>query len=152
GSICGRSPNHVVSPLACRTRGSQHRDMTKPSRILPFCTVALALMPALQAIARDPSPAAASVDAPQIRVNQLGFHPNAAKLVVVESPTGTRFEVVSESDGRPVLEGELSTAARWAPSNGVAAVADVTVLPPGRYRLKVDGIVAPDALRVDEQP
>jgi endoglucanase len=126
--------------------------MTKPSRILPFCTVALALLAALQAIARDPSPAAASADAPQIRLNQLGFHPDATKLLVVESPTGTRFEVVSERDGRPVLEGELSTPARWAPSNGVAAVADVTVLPPGRYRLKMDGIVAPDALRVDDQP
>ena len=49
-----RLPPQWRRPLACRTRGSQHRDMTKPSRILPFCTVALALMPALQAIARDP--------------------------------------------------------------------------------------------------
>src|SRR5690606_27932914 len=131
---------------------SQHRDMTKPSRILPFCTVALALIPALQAIARAPSPAAASADAPQIRLNHLGFHPAATKRAVVERPARPRIEVASESDGPPVPEGELSTAARWAPSNGVAAVADVTALPPGRYPLKVDGSGAADALRVDDQP
>src|SRR5690606_10070011 len=152
GSIPAVPPAARARPLARGTRGSEHRDMTKPSSLLPLCAVALALLPAIRAIASDPSSTAAPADAPQVRFNQLGFHPDATKLAVVEGATGASFEVVREIDWQPVLEGGLSKAARWAPSNRVAAVADVTALPPGRYRLKVDGIVAPDALHVNVQP
>src|SRR5690606_5605807 len=126
-------PAAGARPLARGTRCSEHRDMTKPSSLLPLCAVALALLPAIRANASDPSSIAAPADAPQVRFNQLGFHPDASKLAVVEGATGAGFEVVRETDGQPVLQGDLSTAARWAPSNRVAAVADVTALPPGRY-------------------
>ncbi|MGY1410287.1 MULTISPECIES: glycoside hydrolase family 9 protein [unclassified Luteimonas] len=126
--------------------------MIKPSSLLSFCAVALALLPATPAIASGEAGTAASAVAPQIRFNQLGFHPDAAKLAVVEGATGARFEVVSDTDGQLVLEGDLSTAARWAPANRAAAIADVTALPAGEYRLKVDGLPASDPFRVDVQP
>src|SRR5690606_8022807 len=91
-------------------------------------------------------------DVPQVRFNQLGFHPDATKLAVVEGASGVRFEVVSEADGQAVLTGDLTAAARWAPAHREAAIADLTALPVGRCRLKVDGMEAADPLRVDAQP
>ena len=123
--------------------------MHTPSAL--FCAVALALLPAIPAIADDGAadPPAAT---PQVRFNQIGFHPGASKLAVVEGRAAGRFDVIGEGDGQVVLEGELGPAAVWRPAGRSAAIADLSDLPAGRYRLRLDGSLRSDPLVVTAQP
>ena len=123
--------------------------MHTPSAL--FCAVALALLPAIPAIADDGAadPPAAT---PQVRFNQIGFHPGASKLAVVEGRAAGRFDVIGEGDGQVVLEGELAPAAVWRPAGRSAAIADLSDLPAGRYRLRLDGSLRSDPLVVTARP
>ncbi len=92
-------------------------------------------------------------EAGHVRVNQLGFAPEAGKLAVVESVDARVFRVVRESDGAVVFRGDLSTHAEWAPAGRAAAIADFSELrAPGIYRIEVDGLPSSDPFPVRADP
>lgn len=103
---------------------------------------------AAAADAADAAGAAVATSPPAIRVNQLGFLPGSAKLALVESVDGGRFEVLRDRDGSVARTGRLSPAAEWAPAGRRASVADLGALAAGRYRLRVDGVEAPEPFAV----
>lgn len=84
-----------------------------------------------------------------IKVNQVGFLPQAHKMAVVpQGASGTRFEVVG-ADGKTVFEGALGAPGRWEPSGETVRVADFSALAqPGTYRLKVAGLALSDPFAI----
>lgn len=119
--------------------------MHKPSRLI--IALALALAPAASVLADTAEP-----HGPQARFNQLGFHPAASKLAMVEGAAGGRFQVTAEDSGEVVLEGALTPPRTWSPSGRDASIADLGALPAGRYRLHVEGRQIGDPLLVTGQP
>ncbi len=120
--------------------------MRKPSTLI--LAAVLALAPSVHAASRS---ADQSAPALQVRFNQIGFHPAAAKLAVVEGGAGERFELIDSHD-RVVREGRLPPAANWRPAGRTAAIVELGALPEGRYRLHVDGAAAGDPLLVSARP
>jgi endoglucanase len=88
----------------------------------------------------------AGVDAgAAIRVNQLGFPPQADKLAVVTDSAATSFEVVAADSGKTVFQGNLGAPALWKPSAETVRLADFSALTaPGEYRIKVAGAALSD--------
>ena len=81
---------------------------------------------------------------PSVKVNGIGFLPDAHKLAVVPAgvPTsaGARFEVVEDAGGKAVLTGALAAPLHWQPSGETVRIADFSTLrKPGRYRIKAEG-------------
>ena len=75
-----------------------------------------------------------------IRVNQLGFAPQADKLAVVTDGAAASFEVVAADTGKTVFSGKLGAPAVWKASAETVRLADFSALrTPGEYRLKIDG-------------
>ena len=81
----------------------------------------------------------------KIRLNQLGFLPDAQKLAVVPGVAASSFTVVDTSDNSQVLSGNLTETATWEPALELVKLADFSSLTkPGTYKLQVAG--------VDDQP
>jgi len=77
----------------------------------------------------------------KIKLNQLGFTPNAEKLAVVPGVDATRFSIVKAGTAEEVLAGDLTAAAVWEPSFESVKLADFSSLKtPGHYELKVAGV------------
>jgi endoglucanase len=123
--------------------------MHKPSHFLIAAAVALSAAVPVTAVGSDAEIAPAT---PVVRLNQLGFHPAAAKLAVVEGGSNGRFEVVAEPGGRVVLQGQVPAPAQWSPAGRDAAVVDLSSLPAGRYRLQLEGSTVSDPFDVADQP
>jgi endoglucanase len=89
---------------------------------------------------------AAGVDAgAAIRVNQIGFPPQAEKLAAVTDSTASGFEVVRADDGKTVFTGKLGAPALWKASAETVRLADFSALTaPGEYRIKLDGAAPSD--------
>lgn len=86
--------------------------------------------------------------APGIKLNQLGYLPQASKLAVVPAGNASGFEVLS-NDGRTVLRGQLAAPTRWEPSGESVQVADFSQLrTPGSYRIRVPGQPLSDSFQV----
>ncbi|MES2152855.1 MAG: glycoside hydrolase family 9 protein [Pseudomonadota bacterium] len=86
-----------------------------------------------------------------IRVNQLGFAPDAGKLAVVPEGAADSFAVIA-ADGAIVLRGPLGAPASWAPAQETVRVADFSALvTPGRYHILVDGLPASAPFEVQRQ-
>jgi endoglucanase len=102
--------------------------------------LAFGLAPALLSLVAGAASAQASNG---IRVNAVGFLPQAQKLAVISQPlSANRFEVVG-LDGKPVLGGALGAASRWAPSGETVRVADFSALTqPGSYRIRVGTLLS----------
>ena len=80
-----------------------------------------------------------------IRLNQLGFAPQAEKLAVVTDGAAASFEVVAADTGKTVFSGKLGAPAVWKASAETVRLADFSALrTPGEYRLKIDGQQASD--------
>lgn len=91
---------------------------------------------------------AACAQTATIKVNQVGFLPQAQKLAVVPQAAATRYEVVG-ADGKAVLSGALEAASRWEASGETVRVADFSALTqPGTYRVKVDGLPLSDPFTI----
>ena len=77
----------------------------------------------------------------QIRVNQIGYYPNATKqAVVVVGQPQPKFQVLGEND-TVLFEGALPPAQKWDLSGETVQVADFSgVTLPGTYRLYIAGI------------
>ncbi|WP_111642251.1 glycoside hydrolase family 9 protein [Marinimicrobium alkaliphilum] len=93
--------------------------------------------------ASSSSSSSASGDAEgMIKVNQVGFLPEAQKLAVV--PGGVEvdaFEVVTADGETVVYTGELGSAATWAPAQESVRLADFSGLSDeGSYRIRVEGL------------
>ncbi|MBV7536343.1 glycoside hydrolase family 9 protein [Duganella sp. sic0402] len=83
--------------------------------------------------------------ADDIKLNQLGFLPGAAKVAVVPDGAVREFKVVEADSGKVVLTGLLGPAARSADSGDTVRQASFAALTkPGTYLLRVDGL--PDSL------
>lgn len=77
----------------------------------------------------------------RIKLNQLGFTPNAEKLAVVPAVDATRFTVVKAGTGEQVLSGDLSAGAIWEPALESVKLADLSSLSSaGDYELRVAGV------------
>ncbi|MDR7091453.1 glycoside hydrolase family 9 protein [Cellvibrio fibrivorans] len=77
----------------------------------------------------------------RIKLNQVGFTPNAEKLAVVPAVEATSFTVLKAGTTEEVMSGTLSAAAVWQPSFESVKLADFSSLTaPGSYELKVAGV------------
>lgn len=93
-----------------------------------------------------------SANSALIKVNQLGFLPEAAKVAIVPNVAATSFKLVKAGTATEVFSGTLSAAAVWDASEESVKVADFSsVKTPGDYQLRVDGLadshvfsIAPD--------
>lgn len=131
-------------------RGNNAAMMTRshpmPLRSFGFLLPVLLLLAwDVQAMDADASQAIAG----KVRINQLGFAPDANKLAVVEREAAGGFRVVREEDGEVVLQGVTGPAVEWEPADRVVTVADFSDLrTPGRYRVEVDGLPPSDVFPV----
>jgi len=74
-----------------------------------------------------------------IRINQLGYLPDAGKQFVVADTTANVFEVI-ETDGKKIFEGVLSSSTFWEPSGEYLKTGDFSgVVDTGRYYIVVTG-------------
>lgn len=92
------------------------------------------------AITATSSSNAAAIQA-LIKINQLGFKPNAQKIAVVPAVAATSFRIIDKADNSTALTGTLGAAATWAPSQESVKLADFsTITKTGTYELQVDGV------------
>jgi len=90
----------------------------------------------------------------EIRINQMGYYPDAPKVViVVDAPEEETFEIIDET-GSVIYSSALSQEIFWEKSGETVKTADFSSLTtPGRYQVKVAGIqswpfeIKPDAWR-----
>jgi neutral trehalase len=88
--------------------------------------------------------------APDIKLNQLGFLPGAAKVAVVPATDATAFTVI-DAAGAVVQRGALGAATAAPDSGETVKLADFSALTaPGRYRLRVAGLA--DSLPFEVAP
>lgn len=75
----------------------------------------------------------------QIRLNQLGFYPDAEKIAIVPVTQSGAFEIVDSNSGQTVYEGSLLEPREWEFSGETVSIADFSDLTePGTYRLVHD--------------
>ncbi len=87
-----------------------------------------------------------------IKINQLGFLPESAKLAVVPDVAASTFKLLKAGTDTEVFSGALSAAAAWDASGENVKLADFSsVKTPGDYQLRVDSVadshvfsIAPD--------
>lgn len=83
--------------------------------------------------------AAGGAWAQAIKVNQVGFLPQAQKLAVAAQGADD-FELVG-ADGQTAFKGKAGAALRWEPSGETVRVLDFSALTrPGSYRIQVAGM------------
>ena len=91
----------------------------------------------------------AAAGTPIVKVNQIGFLPESQKLAVAPQSAGNRFEVVPAAGGKAVFSGQLSASTKWDASGETVRIADFSSLvAPGQYRIKVEGLPLSDAFTV----
>lgn len=74
----------------------------------------------------------------RIRLNQIGYLPQAPKLAVVPDGGGAEFWLVDVASGTEVLRGPLGRAQRWEEAGETVKIADFSAFSkPGRYQLRV---------------
>ncbi len=85
----------------------------------------------------------------KIKLNQVGYSPNAEKLAVVPAVDATTFTLVNAGTETVALAGTLTAAATWGPALESVKLADVSTLTTtGNYELRVAGIAAPASFKV----
>lgn len=73
----------------------------------------------------------------EIKLNQLGFYPEAQKIAVLTDGATGNFRVIDVSTGEPVFEAELNSPKFWDLSGETVSIADFSELnTPGRYRIE----------------
>nr|WP_269106788.1 glycoside hydrolase family 9 protein [Massilia sp. TS11] len=81
--------------------------------------------------------------AQSIKLNTVGYAPDAAKLAVVPRTAAASFSVVDAASGQTVWRGPLQAAGVWDASGEDLQLADFSAWrQPGRYRLQVAGLPA----------
>lgn len=90
---------------------------------------------------------------PSIRLNQLGFAPEANKIAVItqNAPSSAHFYVINEHNQDTVFRGELSQETQSAYSSTVTKLADFSSLQiSGIYHLYVPGNSRSYSFRIDD--
>jgi endoglucanase len=88
-----------------------------------------------------PDKASTAVTVSGIRLNQLGFLPNAKKIAVVPATDATNFSVIDSATKKVVFTATLSDAALWAPAEEKVKLADFSTLTiAGDYQVRVAGL------------
>ena len=54
---------------------------------------------------------------PQVKVNQIGYLPDAEKVAIVPDTGATTFSVVNVANNSVAYQGNLTDAAVWSPSD-----------------------------------
>jgi endoglucanase len=82
---------------------------------------------------------------PKVRLNQVGFYPEAPKVAAAIGAASGDFDVVEAASGTVVFSAPLPSPVVWAPSGEVVRLADFSALAePGTYRLRLaDGTESP---------
>lgn len=79
--------------------------------------------------------------AQEIKLNQVGFYPNAPKKAVVRDAGTDNFEIISVSGDTTTLSGELLSANEWPYSGETVRIADFSQLnTPGSYFVRINGV------------
>lgn len=82
-----------------------------------------------------------ALNAAEIKLNQLGFLPGAAKVAVVPDGAAREFTVVEAGSGKVVLSGALGPATPSPDAGDTVRLASFTSLSkPGTYQLRVAGL------------
>jgi endoglucanase len=77
----------------------------------------------------------------KIRLNQIGFYPDAPKIAVVAEDLDGNFSVVSTGTGEVVFSSKLSAAHKSAFSPKITRIADFSkVTKPGLYKVNILGL------------
>lgn len=104
-------------------------------------TSSIAAASSTPVVASSAAASSAAVAAGNIKLNQLGFLPEAAKWAVVPASTATRFTVINTATNTEVFSGDLTAAATWTASEESVKLADFSsVKTPGDYRVRVEGL------------
>ncbi len=73
----------------------------------------------------------------EIKLNQIGFYPDAQKIAILPEDATGNFSVVDVSTDEPVFEAELSDPKFWELSGETVSIADFSEFTtPGRYRIE----------------
>ncbi len=76
-----------------------------------------------------------------IRLNQVGFLPNAIKNAAVVNAQSDSFKVITYDQERVVFAGKLSSSSNYSSSGEQVRIADFSsLLSPGKFRLLVEGL------------
>lgn len=74
-----------------------------------------------------------------VKLNQLGFYPEAEKIAILPDGASGKFEVIEVSTDEVAYTGESSSPQNWFHSGEQVSVADFSALDePGRYRIEHD--------------
>ncbi|MEX2601041.1 MAG: glycoside hydrolase family 9 protein [Balneolaceae bacterium] len=80
---------------------------------------------------------ACTEDPGQIKINQIGYYPNAPKIAVIPGQLSGSFQIVEAGSGEVVYGGDLSDPQEWPYSGEWVTQADFSELTEaGRYRLE----------------
>jgi len=86
-------------------------------------------------------PVVADTVSKDIRLNQLGFYPDAPKIAIITAAGFSDFSVASSDRKETVFSGKLKTSAEPALNGKKTLIADFTLLTkPGRYVITVKGL------------
>lgn len=84
---------------------------------------------------------ACAQNAGPVRLNQVGFYPDAPKVAVVHSDKATTFEITAVDGKRKVFSGKLGSGVKSLYSDKVYRTADFSAFTtPGKYVLIVPGV------------
>jgi endoglucanase len=87
-----------------------------------------------------PTAIAQVVDTSRIRLNQVGFLPEASKIAIVPNVEVGEFWLIQADTNAEVLRGPLSQSQSWDMSGDTVKVADFSAYnKPGRYKIRVTG-------------
>lgn len=96
----------------------------------------------------------------KIKVNQIAYLPNSAKVAVVpfqpaqndnKNSVKQGFSIVNSTSGEVVYKGTLSAPSAWAPANQIVKLADFSdVTASGSYVVKVDGFAQSPAFTISQ--
>jgi endoglucanase len=113
-------------------------------RFLPALSIAAFCVSSVTVSAADLSP--------NIRLNQIGFHPQAPKKGVVVNTEATTFFIATPDLADTVFSGALGAEYVWAPSAERARLADFSACKqPGQYVFGVPGLGVSHPFRIDGQ-
>ena len=109
--------------------------------------IAALVVSAQQGLVQLPAP---PVRSQTIKMNQLGFLPNAPKIAVIPNTEATEFDVINTANNSVAYSGILSDSQHWAPSDETVKQADFSALETqGTYKLRVEGKEDSHAFTID---
>jgi endoglucanase len=86
------------------------------------------------------TPATPSNNAQLIKLNQVGFLPDEAKIAIVPENQATTFLLVNASDDAEVFSGQLTLSQEWQPAQENVSIADFSSFTTaGEYKIKIEG-------------